>query len=69
MYHRSSGEVILNDFQLRHQNHEINENIYMQDNAKVTPEALKIIEQLLTSNCKVANIKSALIAKGRTSIF
>ena len=38
----------------------------MQDNAKVTPEALKIIMQLLSSNCKVANIKSALLAKGIT---
>ena len=65
-YHRASGEVILNDFQIDHQNHEISENIYMQDNAKVTPEALKIIMQLLSSNCKVANIKSALLAKGIT---
>ena len=65
-YHRASGEVSLNAFDIGHKNHEISENIYMQDNAKVTPEALEIIKQLLTSNCKVANIKSAILSKGIT---
>ena len=45
---------------MTHENHYINENIYIKDVAKADDKALKIIRQMMDGSCKVGNIKRAL---------
>ena len=59
-YVRKSGETVLRKFNVEHENHHTNENIYIQDVAKADDKALKIIRQMMDGNCKVGNIKRAL---------
>ena len=59
-YVRKSGRTVLKGFDVKHENHYVNENIYMQDVAKADDKALKIIKQMMDGNCKVGNIKRAL---------
>jgi hypothetical protein len=62
-YVRVSGETVLTDFNVDHENHAINQNIFTQDTAKADPRTVEIIRQMLDGNCRVANIKKALASK------
>ena len=63
-YTKDSGITTLNTFNVEHENHAISEDIFNQDTAKADTKALEIIKQMLDGNCRVANIKNALTAKG-----
>lgn len=63
-YVRVSGETILTNVNMDHENHAVSENIFAQDSAKADARAVAIIRQMLDGNCKVSNVKKALAAKG-----
>ena len=63
-YVRKSGETVLKKFNVNHENHYVNENIFIKDVAKADDEALTIIRNMMDGNCKVGNIKRALAKNG-----
>ena len=49
---------------MNHNNHAISDDIFLQDNAKATPESIEVIKQMLDGKTKIGNMKTRLNAEG-----
>ena len=63
-YVRVGGEVVLTDFNVTHNDHEINNDIFLQDYSKATPHSVEIIQQMMDGKSKIGNMETRLNSEG-----